>query len=132
MTPPTTPDAREAVAPLSDYDLARIKGYGTRYGLKLTRSEADGLFARLDDADAALAAARPFIAAEWQPIETAPRGRASYLVWCPDRENIYVVTWNAYRECWQHFCNTHAFLTEQPTHWQPLAAPPTAIQETVK
>ena len=52
----TTPDDE----PLSDYDLARVKGYGTRYGLKLTQSEAYGLFARLAKAEAESDAAVAF------------------------------------------------------------------------
>lgn len=76
--------------PLSDYDLARVKGYGTRYGLKLTQSEADGLFARLakaeaerDAAVAALEAERFEIAAQLSPAiaEGERRERAAIVAW---------------------------------------------------
>ena len=29
----------------------------------------------------------------WMPIAEAPRTSKSLLVWCPERQNIYVVSW---------------------------------------
>lgn len=62
---------------------------------------------------------------EWQPIETAPKTTQSCLVWCPQRENIYVVSW--WGDVWVHFgCGggLSAALIETPTHWMPMPDPP--------
>lgn len=66
---------------------------------------------------------------EWQPIETAPKTTQSRLVWCPDRKNIYAVTWcdDGY---WMHWGGSTNELTEEPTHWMPLPAPPLPSVET--
>jgi len=66
---------------------------------------------------------------EWQPIETAPRTSQSRLVWCPERQNIYVVCWWDNKELspgpgWIHFGSGGGSLTETPTHWMPLPEPP--------
>lgn len=68
---------------------------------------------------------------EWQPIETAPRTARSILVWCPERMNTYVVTWwqsdrNHAEPRWCHFGGISGELTEEPSHWMPLPAPPDA------
>jgi hypothetical protein len=67
-------------------------------------------------------------AQEWRPIETAPKDSHSRLVWCPERQNIYVVTWwigAPYPPGWEHFGGFGGSLVETPTHWRPLPAPPT-------
>lgn len=63
----------------------------------------------------------------WQSMETAPRGGPSYLVWCPDRMNTYVVVWRDYgwgEPGWHHFAEGNLPLRQTPTHWMPLPAPP--------
>jgi len=63
---------------------------------------------------------------EWQPIETAPRGGKSFLVWCPDRLNIYLV-WRSDKvgaEMTHFGSHSSQSLTETPTHWMPLPDPP--------
>lgn len=62
----------------------------------------------------------------WQPIETAPRTNHSLLVWCPERKNIYIVSWRSHTEEWEHFGALGRALTEYPTHWMPLPEPPDA------
>jgi hypothetical protein len=38
---------------------------------------------------------------KWQPIETAPKTTKARLVWCPEFENMYLVTWD--RDAWIYF-----------------------------
>lgn len=58
---------------------------------------------------------------EWQPIETAPKTSQSRLVWCPERQNIYCVSWHGE---WLLFGGGISALNETPTHWMPLPPPP--------
>lgn len=62
-------------------------------------------------------------AGEWQPIETAPKSGPAFLVWCPERFNIYLVGSDHDGDYWQVF-GGRRLETERPTHWQPLPAPP--------
>jgi hypothetical protein len=55
----------------------------------------------------------------WMPIETAPKDREAVLLWCPERKNIQKCWWRD--GAWQRNNDT---LMEEPTHWQPLPAPP--------
>lgn len=68
--------------------------------------------------DAALTAAK---AGGWLPIETAPKDSTARLVWCPERQNIYAVTWLP-KVGWVIFGGRA--LSELPTKWQPLPNPP--------
>lgn len=65
---------------------------------------------------------------EWRDILTAPKERGSYLVWCAERRNTYVVVWvdePAWGEPgWFHYGGCGERLTQTPTHWQPLPPPP--------
>ncbi len=56
---------------------------------------------------------------DWQPIETAPRDGTRVLVWAHDR------AWTADRcsEGVPDFWDSDGTFI-QPTHWQPLPAPP--------
>lgn len=59
----------------------------------------------------------------WSPIATAPKNSTAKLVWCPERQNIYAVTWLAKRG-WLVFGG--GLLREQPTLWMPMPqSPPT-------
>lgn len=61
---------------------------------------------------------------EWRTIETAPKTTRSILVWCPERKNQYMVSWDSrYEGEWKTF-GGYTSLTEQPTHWRPLPEPP--------
>lgn len=67
--------------------------------------------------------------AGWQPMETSPKTSMARLVWCPDRQNIYVVGWwdNGMSHpgpAWCHFGGSGGTLVETPTHWMPLPEPP--------
>lgn len=64
-------------------------------------------------------------AQEWRPIESAPRTSHSILVWCEDRRNCYTVCW--WDNAWRHFGGRDSALTETPTHWLPLPAPPKSV-----
>lgn len=64
---------------------------------------------------------RALVAQRWQPIETAPDASEAILVWCPDRLNMYLVTWQG---MWCHFGPGFHTLQETPTHWVPLPEPP--------
>lgn len=61
--------------------------------------------------------------AGWQPIETAPKGRKSYLVWVPDKLCQFCVRWDESIESWQIFGGCQPLIHE-PTHWMPLPEPP--------
>lgn len=67
---------------------------------------------------------------EWQPIETCPRTSKARLVWCPERQNTYIVSWwqsaldPAVMSHWVHFGGGGSQLREHPTHWMPLPEPP--------
>lgn len=62
---------------------------------------------------------------QWLPIESAPRTTRSILVWCPERQNQYMVSWDdRYEEGEWRTVGGWTALTEQPTHWQPLPAAP--------
>lgn len=67
--------------------------------------------------------------AGWQPIETAPKDSRSRLVWCPARENIYVVCWDNYEKSWWH-SGDGGRLLDEPTHWMPLPAAPSPQEQT--
>lgn len=63
-------------------------------------------------------------APQWQPIESAPKTTRSILVWCPERQNQYMVSWDGRYEGEWRTVGGGTVLTESPTHWQPLPAPP--------
>lgn len=63
-------------------------------------------------------------APQWQPIESAPKTTRSILVWCPERQNQYMVFWDSRYEGEWRTVGGGTSLTEQPTHWQPLPVPP--------
>ena len=60
----------------------------------------------------------------WRPIETAPKNTLARLVWCPDRKNVHEVYWEASKNRWMIFGTIDVWLSETPTHWQPLPLPP--------
>ncbi|MGO4718056.1 DUF551 domain-containing protein [Stenotrophomonas sp. 2MCAF14_2] len=63
-------------------------------------------------------------APQWQPIESAPKTTRSILVWCPERQNQYMVFWDSRYEGEWRTVGGGTSITEAPTHWQPLPAPP--------
>jgi len=65
--------------------------------------------------------------AAWQDISTAPKTSMAIQVWCPERSNIYLVTWwpgSGYLPGWVYFGGHGGLLQEEPTHWRPLPADP--------
>lgn len=54
---------------------------------------------------------------QWQPIESSPRTSNARLVWCPDRQNTYLVAWSEINHGWYHFSPPSARLQETPTLW---------------
>ncbi len=65
--------------------------------------------------------------AGWRPIETAPKDSTARLVWCPERQNIYAVTWLA-KKGWLIFGGRLLADDEAPSHWRELPAPPLASE----
>ncbi len=74
-------------------------------------------------AEAALSAARPFIAAEWQPIETAPKDGTLVLFHTPGKRPFM----GRADDYWSGM----AVYLDGVTHWHPTPAPPTT-QETIR
>jgi len=66
----------------------------------------------------------------WQPIETAEKNSRARLVWVPERESTFCVTWRygrdepLYPEGWVIFGGEWREFLQRATHWQPLPAPP--------
>lgn len=66
-------------------------------------------------------------AAEWQPIETAPKDGTEFDVWVPDAFGGYRMcglSFNTRGKLRQHGRLTEADLPRWPTHWMPPPAPP--------
>ncbi|HIE0523767.1 TPA: DUF551 domain-containing protein [Stenotrophomonas maltophilia] len=66
-------------------------------------------------------------APQWQPIESAPKTTRYILVWCPERQNQYMVSWDGRYEGEWRTVGGWTALTEAPTHWMPLPAPPEVV-----
>jgi hypothetical protein len=65
--------------------------------------------------------------AEWQPIESAPKTSRAIMVHCAEYKNTYIVTWGDVGNLtWWRIFGYGGALTETPTHWKPLPAPPIA------
>ena len=85
-----------------------------------TRAKADAIRIRL---------ARIGMKAEgsgWKTIDSAPKDSHARLVWCPDRQNTYVVCWWVADDevsGWMLF-GGGGWLNERPTHWMALPAAP--------
>jgi hypothetical protein len=67
---------------------------------------------------------------EWQPIETAPKTNHAILIWVPEIECTFCVTWREsiydYPDGWAIF---GGYLRQDQnlqsaTHWMPLPPPP--------
>lgn len=56
----------------------------------------------------------------WQPIETAPKGRAILVV---DELDIYIVFWHPMNHNWQ-IKNAASDYVKDPTHWMELPEGP--------
>jgi hypothetical protein len=62
---------------------------------------------------------------QWQPIETAPKGRGSILVYRMDRLCTFCATWDDITNEWRHFGGSNHPIGGDITHWTPLPKPPT-------
>jgi hypothetical protein len=68
----------------------------------------------------------------WRPIESAPTDDpvpTAFLVYCPDRKNIYEVFRRKGEERFTVFASGGRILTETPSGWQPLPPPPAQTEE---
>lgn len=63
-------------------------------------------------------------AAQWMPIETAPKDGTDILA--IEGNAIYKAAWNADCECWSAFCGQPVVSTPEPTAWMPIPAAPGA------
>ena len=62
------------------------------------------------------------LAGVWQPIETAPKGRA-VLVFDGGNGHIFAARWDG--DCWASTaCASDAYATDEATHWMSLPSPP--------
>lgn len=60
--------------------------------------------------------ATPAETGSWQPIETSPRTTKSRLVWCPENQMTYLVSWSNGTGRFHHLGGSYT-LDETPTHW---------------
>lgn len=62
----------------------------------------------------------------WKPIETVAKDNRMKLVYCPVRENTYLVSWrtNAVGKTGWYYVGSYKLLKEIPTHWRDLPEPP--------
>jgi len=69
----------------------------------------------------------------WRPISEAPKTRQSILVYCPGNQCIFVVSWQEWHpQGWHYFGGGCAELLQDPSHWQPLPAPPSQSEQPVR
>jgi len=66
---------------------------------------------------------------EWQDISSAPKTSKAIMVYCADRQNIYIVSWGKHGgftgiQGWKIFGSNWDLSYEEPTHWKPLPSPP--------
>lgn len=65
----------------------------------------------------------------WKPIETAPKDETVVLLFCPERwdtAGVVVAFWSEDFAAWyEREASSHS-VSEEPTHWMPLPAPPAA------
>ena len=59
---------------------------------------------------------------EWMPIETAPRTSTAVLVFCPDNQCTFCVSFDIRDESWMYFGG--GMLSYKPSHWMPLPKSP--------
>ncbi len=91
---------------------------------------AQGLAERVTLLEAELAAARMGLAdREWQPIETAPRNSTARLVWVPENQCAYCVSWDrgdgpSRPPGWSVFGGGWRSMIQRATLWRPCPAPP--------
>ena len=67
---------------------------------------------------------------EWKPIETAPNDSKARLVWVPDNQCIYCVSWRngeyGDHAGWEVFGGGWRSTIQNATHWMPLPLPPSS------
>ena len=127
-------DRRDAEKEAKDADMAWPHS-GPHRAVQLVEASTAGFTA----ADMATAAAQGFRdgvastasptaqAEGWRDIATATKDSKARLVWCPERKNIYAVTWLV-KKGWIVFGGRLLQEDEQPTHWMPLPLPPTSAE----
>lgn len=94
----------------------------------LERARAN-MIKRIRDGLTAALGAQPAEVEGWQDISTAPRDGPAYLVWCPERRNIYLVLPDGPASIeggwtWAHFGGGARMLEQKPTRWRLLPTPP--------
>lgn len=60
----------------------------------------------------------------WASIETCPTDRSAFLVYCPERQNIYLVYRFENDSDFRVFSSGGRTITERPMYWMPLPTPP--------
>ncbi len=123
--------ARPASSPASNAEVVAWREYQGKHGDYLYREAREHL-PHPEIAEPLYAAPPPVQASpakdEWMDIASAPKRGESFLVWCAERQNCYVV-WRSDKESgcelFFHFGGgPQLALTETPTHWMPLPLPP--------
>lgn len=74
------------------------------------------------------------IAAGWQPMATAPKDGTPILAFSPDDDfrdvtGMDVIWWEAVEECWFFGMSDEYEPMNSATHWMPLPAAPSQIEE---
>lgn len=121
---PETEDAAGKYLPITGLD----KQYARRLAAFIAAANPATILALLDELDRT----------RWQPIATAPRDGTLILLGA--RNGVWVgkyvpVYQSGYRPAnpWSSMLMNHDHMAErytQPTHWQPLPAPPAALNPT--
>lgn len=62
-------------------------------------------------------------AMQWLPIESAPKDSKARLVYCPENQCIFCVSFDARDGRWIYF-GGNGTLFHKPTHWMPLPGAP--------
>lgn len=62
----------------------------------------------------------------WQPMETAPKDGTEILGFLLVANKSRAILW---RKDWNQWQTVPGYATARPTHWQPLPAPPSGIDQ---
>jgi hypothetical protein len=120
----------EEYGPMTDeglvHQLRNSKGWPTLGNAAADRIEA--LKAEVEGTLAVIAVERADLLPQWQPIETAPKDRRSFMVYIPQFNNGPLILSSISRDeegGWWDDAMGEQIEPPEATHWMPTLAPPT-------